>query len=153
MRVIKIFLVFLVVVASFTSCEAKSKSNTDSEKGGTISLDRDAFLKKVVDYKGNPNEWFYLGDKPAIVDFYADWCTPCRNLAPILEELADEYKNDIYIYKVNTDRQREVAAAFGIRALPTILFIPLKGDPQVAQGALPKEELKKLIESILLNNE
>ena len=92
----------------------------------------------------------FAGDKPAIVDFYATWCGPCRQVAPILEELAKEYDGKIVIYKIDTDKEQGLAAAFGIRSVPTILFIPQQGKPQVAQGALPKEELKKAIDEFLL---
>lgn len=92
----------------------------------------------------------FAGDKPAIVDFYATWCGPCRQVAPILEELAKEYDGKIVIYKIDTDKEQGLAAAFGIRSIPTILFIPQQGKPQVAQGALPKEELKKAIDEFLL---
>lgn len=113
-------------------------------------MTRADFLKKVADYEKNPREWKYLGDKPAIVDFYATWCGPCRTISPILEELAKEYKDQIYIYKVDTDQEKELAAAMGIRSLPTLLFIPKDGQPQMGQGAMPKEDLKKAIEEILL---
>ena len=88
--------------------------------------------------------------KPAIVDFYATWCGPCKKIAPVLEKLAKEYDSKIYVYKVDTDRERELAAAFGIRSIPTLLFIPMEGDPQVAMGALPEEMLKEAIDNFLL---
>ncbi|HHU34005.1 MAG TPA: thioredoxin [Bacteroidetes bacterium] len=116
----------------------------------TVKLTEKDFLAKVADYKANPREWIYLGEKPAIIDFYADWCGPCKMIAPILEELADEYSEDIVIYKVDTETEQELAAAFGIRSIPSILFIPMKGSPQMAQGALPKATLKEAIDEILL---
>ncbi len=97
-------------------------------------------------------EWIYEGDKPAIVDFYATWCGPCKRVAPILEELAEEYDGKIVIYKVDTDREPELAKAFGITSIPTLLFIPKAGEPQATQGALPKEAFKKAIEEFLLGN-
>lgn len=127
-----------------------AKSKTDEAKMGTISLTKADFLKKVFNFEENPNEWKYLGDKPSIVDFYADWCPPCRAIAPILEELAKKYHGQIYIYKVDTDEERELASAFGIRSLPTLLFIPMNGQPQMAQGAMPKESFIKAIEEVLL---
>lgn len=126
------------------------ESSVEKKGSKTIHLTKDEFLMRVVDYKNNPDSWKYLGDKPAIVDFYASWCGPCKMLAPILEELALQYEGDIYIYKVDTEDQKELARDFGIQAIPTILFIPMTGDPQVAQGALPKEELVKIIDSFLL---
>ena len=117
---------------------------------GTIHLTKAEFLKKVVDFENNPTEWKYLGDKPAIIDFYADWCGPCKAVAPVLEELAKEYDGQIYIYKIDTEREQELAGAFAIRSIPTLLFIPMGENPQMAQGALPKSELKKVIEEVLL---
>lgn len=116
----------------------------------TIELTKADFLKKVADYQTSPGEWKYLGDKPALVDFFAPWCGPCRMLAPILEELAAEYADRIHIYKVNTEQEEELAGAFNIRSIPSLLFIPLKGKPQMAMGAMPKADLKKAIEEILL---
>lgn len=124
--------------------------NKVENKVKTIELTKVVFLKKVANFENNPSEWKYLGDKPAIVDFYASWCGPCRSIAPILEELAKEYDGEIYIYKVNTDKEREIASAFGIRSLPSLLFIPMKGEPQMAQGALPKSTFKEAIDKILL---
>lgn len=131
-----------------------SVSNTEIKKEKnmkTIHLTKEEFLKKVVDFEGNPNEWKYLGDKPALIDFYASWCGPCKTIAPILEELAAEYEGQIYIYKVDTEAEQELAAAFGIRSIPTLLFAPMTGNPQIAQGALPKANLKQAIEQVLLN--
>jgi len=119
----------------------------------TIQLTKDEFLKKVMNYEENDKVWKYLGDKPAIVDFYADWCGPCKAVAPILEKLAGEYKDEIYVYKVNTENEQELAAAFGIRSIPSILFIPMTGDPHMIQGALPESSLKKTIEDVLLKKD
>lgn len=126
------------------------KMETKTEK--TIHLTKADFLAKVADFEKSPTEWKYLGDKPAIIDFYASWCGPCKMIAPILEELAEEYKDDIYIYKIDTEQEEELAAAFGIRSIPTLLFVPMEGQPQMAQGALPKSTFKKAIEEVLLNN-
>ena len=114
-----------------------------------IELNKQDFLAKVVNYEANPTEWKYLGDKPAIIDFYASWCGPCKMVAPILEELASEYGDKIYIYKVNTENEQELAAAFGIRSIPTILFVPLNGQPQMVTGAMPKSSFKQAIDNIL----
>jgi len=152
----------VLALISFAACgnktkeaaknEVKSeKTKNETQKMGTIKLTKAEFLTRVANFEENPDEWKYLGDKPAIVDFYADWCGPCRALAPILEELAKEYHGQIYIYKVDTDKERELAAAFGIRSLPTLLFIPMNDMPQMAQGALPKATFKKAIEEVLLN--
>ncbi len=119
----------------------------------TIHLTKEDFLSKVANYESDPTEWKYLGDKPAIIDFYADWCGPCKTIAPILEELAKEYSNDIYIYKVNTEQEQELSGAFGIRSIPSLLFVPMEGQPQMAQGALPKASFKEAIEKVLLGKE
>lgn len=116
----------------------------------TIHLTKAEFLRKVANYEVNPSEWKYLGDKPALIDFYASWCGPCKTISPILEELAAEYDGQIYIYKVDTEKEQEVAAAFGIRSIPSLLFVPMTGAPQMAQGAMPKAQFKKAIEDILL---
>lgn len=111
-------------------------------------LTKATFIEKVFDYE-NSEEWQFKGNKPCIIDFYADWCAPCRMIAPILEDLANEYDGEIVIYKVNTEDQQELAAAFGIRSIPSLLFCPKDGQPQMAQGALPKEQFKKAIEDVL----
>ena len=116
----------------------------------TIHLTKADFLEKVANYEQSPTEWKYLGDKPALIDFYANWCGPCKMVAPILEELAEEYKDDIYIYKINTEEEQELSAVFGIRSIPTLLFVPMGENPQVAHGALPKDALKQAIDSVLL---
>ena len=108
------------------------------------------FLAKVVNYEKNPTEWIYLGDKPCLIDFYASWCGPCKRLAPVLDELAQEYAGEIYIYKIDTEKERELAAVFGVRSIPTLLFCPMGENPQIAQGALPKEQLKEAIDKVLL---
>lgn len=109
------------------------------------------FLAKVHDYEKDMETWKYLGDKPAVIDFYADWCGPCKQIAPILEELGTEYQDKVYIYKVNVDEEQELAAIFGIRSIPTMLFVPMEGQPQLAAGAASKTEMKKVIDEILLS--
>nr|WP_320039730.1 thioredoxin [uncultured Bacteroides sp.] len=119
----------------------------------TIPLTKDEFLARVADYNESPDEWKYLGDKPAIIDFYASWCGPCKVIAPILEELAVEYSGKIYIYKVNTEEEEELASVFGIRSIPSLLFVPMYGSPQMAQGAMPKSAFRDAIEKVLLKME
>ena len=112
-------------------------------------LTKETFLKKVFDYE-NKQEWEFGGERPCIIDFYADWCAPCRMVAPILEELAEEYKGKIDIYKIDTEAEQELAAVFGIRSIPSILFVPMNDRPQMAAGALPKESFVQAINEILL---
>jgi len=135
-----------------TKTESKNQSK-ETKTMGTIHLTKTEFLSKVVNYEKNPTEWKYLGDKPCIIDFYASWCGPCKTIAPILEDLAKEYDGQIYIYKINTEEEQDLAAAFGIQSIPTILFCPMKGDPQMAQGALPKESFKEAITGVLLKKQ
>lgn len=115
-------------------------------------LTKQTFLDKVFNYEKN-QEWKFEGNLPCIIDFYADWCGPCKMVAPVLEELSEEYKGKINIYKVDTEAEQELSAAFGIRSIPSMLFCPKDGQPQMAQGALPKESLKQAIEQVLLNTE
>lgn len=114
----------------------------------TENLTKETFLEKVFDYTKN-KEWKFEGDKPAIIDFYADWCGPCKMLAPILEQLSEEYKGKIDIYKIDTEAEQELSAAFGIRSIPTMLFCPKDGEPQMANGALPKADLERVIAEVL----
>ncbi len=125
-------------------------TNTEISMAKTIHLTRADFLAKVANYETNPEKWVYLGDKPCIIDFYADWCGPCKMVAPILEELAAEYEGEIYIYKVDTEAEQQLAADFGIRSIPSILFCPMGEAPQMAQGALPKDAFKQAINEVLL---
>lgn len=151
----KIILAAAMMSLVVSSCNGKQKetekaTNKTENKMKTIHLSKSDFLTKVANYETTPNEWKYLGDKPAIVDFYASWCGPCKTIAPIFEELAAEYGDQIYIYKVDTEEEQELAAAFGIRSIPTLLFIPMDGEPQMAQGAMPKASFKEAIEKVLL---
>lgn len=113
-------------------------------------LTRKEFSVKIADTDTVNSEWKYRGNKPALVDFYATWCGPCKAVAPVLEELAEEYAGKIDIYKVDVDQEQELAGAFGIRSVPSILFVPMDGQPQMAMGAMSKADFKKAIEEILL---
>lgn len=141
--------VLLGTLAAFGCMAQTSDNKNDKKMKATIELTQAEFLKKVADYKNNPDEWKYLGDRPAVVDFYATWCGPCRMVAPILEELAGEYSDKVVIYKVDVDKEKELAADFGIRSIPTFLFIPLEGDPQMTSGAMSKGDFKKRIDQLL----
>jgi thioredoxin len=115
-------------------------------------LTKQTFFEKVFNYEQN-KEWKFEGKLPCIIDFYADWCQPCKIVAPILEELAVEFEGKINIYKVNTEQETELAAAFGIRSIPSMLFCPKDGQPQMAVGALPKETLIQAINDVLLKEQ
>lgn len=153
----KLVLAALILAITLTSCAQTNKDNKSSniqsnenKKMGTIHLTKAEFLSKVANYEKNPTEWKYVGDKPCIVDFYASWCGPCKMIAPVLEDLAKEYDGQIYVYKVNTEEEQDLAAAFGIRSIPTLLFCPMNGAPQMAQGALPKQSFVQAINEVLL---
>ena len=118
----------------------------------TIKLTTEGFKKDVFDYT-TKQEWDFQGELPAIVDFYADWCGPCKQVAPILEELSDQFAGKINIYKVDTEVEQELSSVFGIRSIPSILFIPKSGQPMMQPGALPKEQLIQVIEKELLKAE
>jgi thioredoxin len=111
-------------------------------------LTKETFKEKVFNFEAN-KEWKYEGTKPAIIDFYADWCGPCKMVAPLLEELKDEYGDKLEIYKIDTEEERELSAMFGIRSIPSLLFVPLDGQPQMAMGALPKETFRQAIGDVL----
>jgi thioredoxin 1 len=114
----------------------------------TEHLTKETFLSKVFNYEKN-KEWKFEGAKPCIIDFYADWCGPCKMVAPILEELATDFEGKMDVYKVNTEEEQELAGAFGIRSIPSFLFIPINGQPQMAMGALPKETFVKAFKDVL----
>lgn len=115
----------------------------------TIKLTTETFKEKVFDYT-TEKEWKYKGTLPAIIDFYADWCGPCKMVAPVLEELSDEFDGDVFIYKVDTEAEMELSAVFGIQSIPTFLFVPMEGLPMMQPGALPKKAYKQIIEEELL---
>jgi thioredoxin len=142
--------VLTVGCASHGTEDKQSVTGSENNAGKAVKITRQEFIELVYNYEANPEEWVYEGDLPAIVDFYADWCAPCRIVAPILDELAKEYEGRIRIYKVDTDKEKDLARAFNIRSIPTMLFIPSQGRPQMSQGALPKETLKQVIDSFML---
>ena len=111
-------------------------------------LTTETFKQKVFNYETN-KEWKFEGDKPCVIDFYADWCSPCKMVAPIMEELGQEFDGKLNIYKVDTEDQQEIASVFGIRSIPSILFIPKEGQPQMSAGAMPKESFVKAFDEIL----
>ena len=148
----KILLSVLISSLFFINCKSE-KPNVAVSKGegesAVIMLDNDSFKKLVFNYEQN-KEWKYEGDKPAIIDFYADWCAPCRQLSPLVDEIAREYKGKIVVYKVDTEKERALSQSMGITGLPTLLFIPAEGQPRISMGALPKESLVKAVNEILL---
>ena len=111
-------------------------------------LTKETFKRKVFNFELN-QDWKYEGDKPCLIDFYANWCGPCKMIAPILEDLQKEYGNNLVIYKVNTEEEQELAGMFGIQSIPSLLFVPLEGQPQMAMGALPKQTFEKALADVL----
>ncbi|MFO7668499.1 MAG: thioredoxin domain-containing protein [Bacteroidales bacterium] len=135
--------------------ETPAPANGSVESGKPVKLTKQDFLEKVMNYEKNQTEWVYEGDKPALIDFYADWCGPCRIAAPILEELAKEYEGKIHIYKVDTQKEGELASVFGIQSIPAFLFVPQDGRPTMSNGIAQtpeetKEMFRRMIDEILL---
>jgi thioredoxin len=114
----------------------------------TEHLTKESFKEKVFNFDEN-KDWKFEGDKPCVIDFYADWCGPCKMVAPVLEELSDSYEGKIDVYKVDTEKEQELAAMFGIQSIPSILFVPVDEQPQMAMGALPKETFEKAFKDVL----
>lgn len=143
--------IFLTSSTVISTDDKRLPSNVPvSADAAVISLTDATFRQMVFDYEKN-KEWKYEGTMPAIIDFYADWCAPCRQLSPVIEELAREYSGKIVVYKVDTEKEKQLAMKIGITALPTLLFIPVEGKPQVSMGALPKATLEKAINDVLLS--
>jgi thioredoxin len=168
----KLLFILTIAVISLQSCNASQAKNNGNEnsaepaetvsaktenEGGSVKLTKEKFLKEVWDYENNPQEWIFKGDKPALIDFYADWCGPCRKASPILEELSKEYDGKIVVYKIDTQVERELAGVFGIQGIPAFLYIPMEGKPTMASGiartdAETKQMFKQNIDNLLLSN-
>ena len=112
-------------------------------------ISKKEFFTKVADYMNTDGEWQFLGDKPALIDFYASWCGPCKMLSPVLDEIAGEYNGRVDVYTVDVDRDADLAAAFGIRSIPTMLFVPMNGMPTRAGGVMPKQEIGRMLDQML----
>lgn len=153
------FLMVAATIILMSACANPPKTGQEQKSSTTfkikstmkpIEINKADFLAKISDYETNKEKWVFEGDKPAIVDFYATWCGPCKAVAPILEELAAEYADKIVVYKVDTDKQQDLAADFGIRSIPTLLFIPKDGTPQMSVGGMGKADFVRAIKEILL---
>ena len=142
----KTILIAMVILATAFTANAQDKKDESKVKQLTYK----EFLKKVWNMENNPNTFIYKGKLPAVIDFYADWCGPCRRVAPIMEKLAEEYDGKLLVYKVNVDQEKDLATAFQVKSIPMVLFIPLEGQPMMQVGALPEEGYKQVIEEQLL---
>jgi len=147
------FILLFLASLSMNACNSNAGAN-DGTPGNTdgqvVKLTAESFQQLVWDYKKNPQEWVFKGDQPVIIDFYADWCRPCKMVGPIMEELSKEYKGKVRIYKVNTDEQRELAGLFQIQSIPAMLFIPKNGKPQMSVGAQQKPAYVDMIKNVLM---
>ncbi len=130
---------------------SNSADQATATEGKVRKIDTETFIAEIFDYKSNPTKWVYKGTKPAIIDFYATWCGPCKRVAPIMDELAEKYKGQVNFYKMDTDQNKELSGSvFGIRSIPSILYIPVEGQPLMSTGLAAKEEYIKQIETTLL---
>ncbi len=148
----RVLFIALLSIFGFSCANSQNTETKKSEKSETkglvMKMDQKLFLEKIFDYKKQNQEWKYESDKPSIIDFYADWCAPCRKVAPILDELAEEYKGKINFYKVDTEKEKELSREMGIRSLPTLLYCPVNGQPQIIMGLQPKENYIQAIKEI-----
>ena len=142
----KTILIAMVILATAFTANAQDKKDESKVKQLTYK----EFLKKVWNMENNPNTFIYKGKLPAVIDFYSDWCGPCRRVAPIMEKLAEEYDGKLLVYKVNVDQEKDLATAFQVKSIPMVLFIPLEGQPMMQVGALPEEGYRKVIEEQLI---
>ncbi len=154
-----LFSILAVLTMLTTACSTTTGKQTDGnnamaitqETGKVEYLTYDTFLEKVWNFEANQQSWVYEGELPAIIDFYADWCAPCRMIAPIMDKLAEEYKGQLKIYKIDVDKEQKLAAVFQVRSIPSVLFTPVHGKPMMQAGALTEEMYVKVIEEQLLN--
>lgn len=149
-----LILTMTIITLIISDCSAGNPSGNNSKAVNNdlvAQLSNETFKKIIFNYDAN-KDWKFEGTKPVIIDFYADWCPPCRQLSPLVEEIAKEYEGKIVVYKVNTDKESALTQSLGITNLPTLLYIPVKGKPQVTLGMLPKEQIVKTIKELLLTN-
>ena len=142
----KSILIAIAILAFGFAANAQEKKEEPKVKHLTYN----EFIKKVWDFEKDPTTFNYKGKLPAVIDFYADWCGPCRRVAPIMERLAEEYDGKLLVYKINTDKERELAAAFQVKSIPMVLFVPMEGQPMMSVGAMQEQEYKKVVEEQLL---
>jgi|LQAB01.1.fsa_nt_gi thioredoxin len=148
----KLLTSIFVLATVFSACAqtTATKATEPANSNEPVHLTKAEFLKRVANWEATPDQWVYLGDKPCLIDFYTTWCGPCKRIAPIVEELAKTYAGQIYVYKIDTDKEREIAALFNIRSIPSLLFVPMHGAPQMAVGAIDQATFVKIINEVLL---
>lgn len=147
------FVTFTALLLGMTAC-AQNRSGSKNEKSMKVTeLNAEEFRKQVYDYEKSPGEWKFEGTEPVVIDFYATWCGPCKMMAPVMETLAAEYEGKVRIYKVDVDKEQRLAALFGVRSIPTFLFIPKDGKPQQAAGAMDIARMRKMIDTTLLGKQ
>jgi thioredoxin 1 len=151
-------IVFVSAIMILSACNSvggnkNEGTSTDNVEGTVTRINTEMFKKLVWDFQKNPSEFVFTGDQPVVIDFYADWCRPCKMVAPIMEELAKEYQGKVRIYKVNTDEEGELSRLFNIRSIPAILYVPRAGKPQMSVGLSGKETYVKTIQDVLLAND
>lgn len=142
----KAILIALVMMVTAMTANAQEKKTESKVKHLTYN----EFLKKVWDFEKNPTTFEYKGKLPAVIDFYADWCGPCRRVAPIMEQMAEDYESKLLVYKVNVSEEKDLASVFQVRSIPMVLFIPVKGNPMMQVGALPESEYRETVEEFLI---
>ena len=155
-------LIIATLLLSLSSCQGQQQQKDNKNEEKTIAtqegktnkqveeLTTEGFKSKIMDFDKHPQEWVYKGKRPAFIDFYATWCGPCKAISPLVEEMSNEFKGKVDFFKVDVDKQPELAMMFGIQSIPALLFIPMNGTPEMTFGALDKEELRKSIETKLL---
>ena len=163
MKKLSVLLVFFLAANLMACTNSNGNENNDNKANSEVSKDGkktsnaqvefltyDDFLKKVWNFEANPQEWVYEGDVPCVIDFYADWCGPCKRVAPIMDELAKEFDGKLKVYKINVDKEKQLASVFRVRSIPSVLFVPKTGKPQMQTGALPKDSYFKVVKEQLL---
>jgi thioredoxin len=147
-----LFSMFAILACGNTSSKqptTATETKPVAESGKPIQMDKKAFLARVYNFEKNPKEPIYLGDKPCVIDFYADWCGPCKVIAPYLAEIAGKYNGKVYVFRVNVDNEQELAQFWGIQSIPAVLFCPMKGKPSMMVGSRPKEDFYTAVEAIV----
>lgn len=150
MRVKPVLLAAAILLAAMTACGRRRSGAENENTMNATELNDAEFRQKIYDYEKNPQGWKYEGERPALIDFYATWCGPCKMMAPVMENIAAEYEGRVDVYKVDVDKEQRLAALFGVRSIPTFIFIPLEGEPRHASGAMDISQMRKIVDIELL---